>query len=142
MLGMSCATLVVAAIELFTERGFDMLRVYQVLFPLITGVFLLPTFFGIEWLGAVSVFTMFGFEVVNLLLLITCAAYASRKAIDSSLVYALCVAPTLASLLLGDSVGSRLPLRIRCSISRSWLTCCSCACMCLRRRSFGVAWSQ
>ena len=79
MLGMSCATLVVAAIELFTERGFDMLRVYQVLFPLITGVFLLPTFFGIEWLGAVSVFTMFGFEVVNLLLLITCAAYASAR---------------------------------------------------------------
>ena len=105
MLGMSCATLVVAAIELFTERGFDMLRVYQVLFPLITGVFLLPTFFGIEWLGAVSVFTTFGFEVVNLLLLITCAAYASRKAIDSSLVYALCVAPTLVSLVLGDSVG-------------------------------------
>lgn len=105
MLGMSCATLVVAAIELFTERGFDMLRVYQVLFPLITGVFLLPTFFGIEWLGAVSVFTMFGFEAVNLLLLITCAAYASRKAIDSSLVYALCVAPTLVSLVLGDSVG-------------------------------------
>ena len=105
MLGMSCATLVVAAIELFTERGFDMLRVYQVLFPLITGVFLLPTFFGIGWLGAVSVFTMFGFEVVNLLLLITCAAYASRKAIDSSLVYALCVAPTLVSLFLGDAVG-------------------------------------
>lgn len=105
MLGMSCATLVVAAIELFTERGFDMLRVYQVIFPLITGVFLLPTFFGIGWLGAVSVFTMFGFEVVNLLLLITCAAYASRKAIDSSLVYALCVAPTLVSLLLGDAVG-------------------------------------
>lgn len=43
MLGMSCATLVVAAIELFTERGFDMLRVYQVIFPLITGVFLLPS---------------------------------------------------------------------------------------------------
>ena len=105
MLGMSCATLVVAAIELFTARGFDMLRVYQVIFPLITGVFLLPTFFGIGWLGAVSVFTMFGFEVVNLLLLITCAAYASRKAIDSSLVYALCVAPTLVSLLLGDAVG-------------------------------------
>ena len=105
MLGMSCATLVVAAIELFTECGFDMLRVYQVIFPLITGVFLLPTFFGIGWLGAVSVFTMFGFEVVNLLLLITCAAYASRKAIDSSLVYALCVAPTLVSLLLGDTVG-------------------------------------
>ena len=105
MLGMSCATLVVAAIELFTERGFDMLRVYQVIFPLITGVFLLPTFFGIGWLGAVSVFTMFGFEVVNLLLLITCAAYASRKAVDSSLVYALCVAPTLVSLLVGDTVG-------------------------------------
>ena len=43
MLGMSCATLVVAAIELFTERGFDVLRVYQVIFPLITGVFLLPS---------------------------------------------------------------------------------------------------
>ncbi len=105
MLGMSCATFVVTAIELFTERGFDMLRVYQVLFPLVTGVFLLPTFFGREWLGIVSVCTMFGFEVVNLLLLITCAAYASRKAMDSSLVYALCVAPTLVSLLLGDTVG-------------------------------------
>lgn len=105
MLGMSCATLVVAAIELFTERGFDMLRVYQVLFPLVTGVFLLPTFLGRSWLGVVSVCTMFGFEVVNLLLLITCAAYASRKAMDSSLVYALCVAPTLVSLLLGDVVG-------------------------------------
>ncbi len=105
MLGMSCATLVVSAIELFTERGFDMLRVYQVLFPIVTGVFLLPTFLGREWLGAVSVCTMFGFEVVNLLLLITCASYASRKAMDSSLVYALCVAPTLASLLLGDTVG-------------------------------------
>ncbi len=105
MLGMSCATLVVTAIELFTERGFDMLRVYQVLFPLVTGVFLIPTFLGREWLGAVSACTMFGFEVVNLLLLITCAAYASRKAMDSSLVYALCVAPTLVSLLLGDAVG-------------------------------------
>lgn len=105
MAGMSCATLAVSAIELFSEKGFDVLRVYQVLFPLVTGVFLLPTFVGVDWLGVVSACTMFGFEVVNLLLLITCAVYASRFAMHPSIVYALCVGPALAALLAGDVVG-------------------------------------
>ena len=105
MLGMSFATLAVSAVELFSPRGFDVLRVYQLLFPVVTGVFLLPTFFGEGWLDVVSVFSMFGFEVVNLLLLITCAAYASRNAFDSTLVYALCVGPTLLALIVGDVAG-------------------------------------
>ena len=105
MAGMSAASLVVTAIELFSHRGFDILRVYQVLFPLVTGAFLLPTFLGATWLPVASGFTMFGFEVVNLLLLVTCAVYASRFAMHSSFIYAVCVGPTLFSLLLGDAVG-------------------------------------
>lgn len=108
MAGMSVATLAVSAIELFSEHGFDVLRVYQVLFPVVTGVFLLPTFFGATWLPVASAFTMFGFEVVNLLLLIACAVYASRFAMHSSLVYATCVGPTLFSLMMGDVVGAWL----------------------------------
>lgn len=108
MAGMSLATLTVSAIELFSGKGFDVLRVYQVLFPLVTGAFLLPTFLGATWLPVASAFTMFGFEVVNLLLLITCAVYASRFAMHSSLLYATCVGPTLLSLLVGDLVAQWL----------------------------------
>ena len=108
MAGMSVATLAVSAIELFSDKGFDVLRVYQVLFPVVTGAFLLPTFLGSTWLPVASAFTMFGFEVVNLLLLITCAVYASRFAMHSSLLYATCVGPTLLSLLIGDLVGQWL----------------------------------
>lgn len=108
MAGMSVATLTVSAIELFSDKGFDVLRVYQVLFPVVTGAFLLPTFLGPTWLPVASAFTMFGFEVVNLLLLITCAVYASRFAMHSSLLYAACVGPTLLSLLIGDLVGQWL----------------------------------
>ncbi len=105
MAGMSVATLAVSAVELFSDKGFDVLRVYQVLFPVVTGAFLLPTFLGAVWLPVASAFTMFGFEVVNLLLLITCAVYASRFAMHSSLVYATCVGPTLLALLVGDAIG-------------------------------------
>lgn len=108
MAGMSVATLTVSAIELVSDKGFDVLRVYQVLFPLVTGTFMLPTFLGVNWLPIASAFTMFGFEVVNLLLLITCAVYASRYAMHSSLVYATCVGPTLLFLLFGDLVGQWL----------------------------------
>lgn len=105
MAGMACAALVVALIELFSERGFDVLAFYQVLFPVITGVFLLPTLFGDVWFPVLSGFLMFGFEVLNLLLLMTCAVYASRNALNSTVIYALCVAPTLCALLGGDAFG-------------------------------------
>ena len=48
---------------------------------------------------------MFGFEVLNLLLLMTCAVYASRNSLNSTVVYALCVAPTLCALVGGDVFG-------------------------------------
>lgn len=108
MAGMSCAALLVSAIELLSERGFDVLNVYQYMFPLVTGAFLLPTLLGTQWLEFVYAMTMFGFEMVNLLLLITCAVYASRYELDPSVVYASCVGPTLAALLVGDVIGMLL----------------------------------
>lgn len=108
MAGMGTAVLAVTLFELFSERGFDVLAFYQVLFPVVTGVFLLPTLFGQQWMFVLLGFLMFGFEVVNLLLLITCAVYASRNELNSTVVYALCVGPTLASLLLGDVAGAVL----------------------------------
>lgn len=106
--GMGMAVLAVTLFELFSEHGFDVLAFYQVLFPVVTGVFLLPTLLGQQWMFVLPGFLMFGFEVVNLLLLITCAVYASRNESNSTVVYALCVGPTLASLLLGDVAGAVL----------------------------------
>lgn len=105
MAGMACATLIVTLIELFSERGFDVLAFYRILFPIVTGVFLLPTLFGEGWFSVLSGFLMFGFEVLNLLLLMTCAVYASRNSLNSTVVYALCVAPTLCALVGGDVFG-------------------------------------
>lgn len=105
MAGMACAALIVTLIELFSERGFDVLAFYRILFPIVTGVFLLPTLFGEVWFSVLSGFLMFGFEVLNLLLLMTCAVYASRNSLNSTVVYALCVAPTLCALVGGDILG-------------------------------------
>ena len=105
MAGMACATLIVTLIELFSERGFDVLAFYRVLFPIVTGVFLLPTLFGEGWFSVLSGFLMFGFEVLNLLLLMTCAVYASRNSLNSTVVYALCVSSTLCALVGGGVFG-------------------------------------
>lgn len=106
MAGMGCAVATVTCIELFSNKGFDVMALYQRLFPLVTGAFLLPTLLGVVWLPLVSGLVMFGFEVVNLLLIITCAVYASRNSLDSSVVYAWCIGPTLASIALGDVAGA------------------------------------
>lgn len=105
MLGMSCATLLVTLVELFSERGFDALHVYPVMFPVVAAVFLLPTALDLFDIGVLAVLSMFGFEVLNLLLLSLCAAYASQNAMNSTLVYATCVGPALLALLLGEVVG-------------------------------------
>ena len=108
MVGMSCATLILTLIELFSPRGVDILRVAQVLFPLITVALLLPSLLGAVGYTTLSALVMFGFEVVNLLLLSACAASASRSALDSTFVYAVCVGPTLIALILGDVVGGAM----------------------------------
>ncbi len=51
---------------------------------------------------------LFGFEIVNLLLIVTSAVYASERSLPSTQVYALCVGPTLAAMLAGDVVGTGL----------------------------------
>ena len=108
MAGMACATLAVTAVELFSDRGFDVLACYRLLFPVVTGMFLLPTLFGPAWLPVLSGCLMFGFEAVNLLLIMTCAVYASRNAMNATVVYAICLGPTLFALLCGDAAGAAI----------------------------------
>ena len=106
--GFGAAALVIALIELFSEKGFEVLRSYQVLFPLITGAFLLPTVFGMQYAPVLSGMLMFGFEVVNLLLIVTCAVYANERSLPSIYVYALGMAPTFVAMLSGDLLGAHL----------------------------------
>lgn len=105
LVGFGAAALVVALFELFSSRGFDILRMYQILFPLITGIFLLPTFFGSHYNPLLTGMLMFGFEVVNLLLLITCAVYAAKKTYSPLVMYGICVFPTLVAMSAGDMLG-------------------------------------
>lgn len=108
LVGFSAAALVIAAVELFSERGFEVLRSYQVLFPLLTGAFLLPAVLGMQFAPVLSGTLMFGFEVVNLLLIVTCAVYANERGVPSTYVYALCMGPTFAAMLTGDALGMSL----------------------------------
>ena len=87
------AVAVVVLIELLSETGFAVLRVYQILFPLVTGTFLLPTLLGVQFAPFASGMLLFDFEIVNLLLIVTCAVYASERSLPSTQVYALCVGP-------------------------------------------------
>lgn len=51
---------------------------------------------------------MFGFEVVNLLLIITCAVYTIRNGLPSSPLYALCIGPVLLSMAVGSGLAELL----------------------------------
>lgn len=108
LVGFGAAGLLVALFELFSSRGFEILRIYQILFPIITGIFLLPTLFGSSYNPLLTGMLMFGFETVNLLLLVTCAVYTAQKMYSPIALYGLCVAPTLACMTAGDVLGSVL----------------------------------
>ena len=106
--GLALAAAVVLLIELFSERGFGVLRVYQVLFPLVAGVFMLPSLLGVQFAPLVVGMLLFGFEILNLLLIVTCAVYSSERNAPAVQVYALCVGPTLAAMFAGDLLGRQL----------------------------------
>ncbi|MDE8703425.1 LuxR C-terminal-related transcriptional regulator [Adlercreutzia equolifaciens] len=108
LLGFAAAALVVAALELFLTRGFDILHIYQMLFPALTVLFLVPSLLGNQYTTLLVGFLMFGFEVVNLLLLVTCAVYTAQHTLPPSPLYALCVAPVLACMVVGDAIGQAL----------------------------------
>ena len=97
-----------AALELFLSKGFDILHICQVLFPALTVVFLLPSLFGQQYTTLLVAFLMFGFEVVNLLLIITCAVYTIRNGLPSSPLYALCIGPVLLSMAVGSGLAELL----------------------------------
>lgn len=108
LLGVGLAALVVAGIELFSEAGFDILRIYQVLFPVLSGAFLIPVLFG-TWLAPfLTSVVMFGFEVTNLLLIVMCAVVAADRSFSATTVYAFCIPPTLISMEFGAGVGTIL----------------------------------
>ena len=98
----------VVALELFLSKGFDILHICQVLFPALTVVFLLPSLFGQQYTTLLVAFLMFGFEVVNLLLIITCAVYTIRNGLPSSPLYALCIGPVLLSMAVGSGLAELL----------------------------------
>lgn len=105
LVGFGAAALLVALFELFSTRGFDIMRTYQILFPVITAIFLVPTLLGPGYIPVLTGVLMFGFEMVNLLLLITCAVYASKNRYSPIVMYGICVVPTLVSMSLGDNLG-------------------------------------
>ena len=106
--GLALGAAAVLLIELFSERGFEVLRVYQVLFPLVAGVFMLPSLLGVQFAPLVVGMLLFGFEILNLLLIVTCAVYSSERNAPAVQVYALCVGPTLAAMFAGDVLGRQL----------------------------------
>ena len=105
LVGFATAALLVVALELFLSEGFDILHICQVLFPALTVVFLLPSLFGQQYTTLLVAFLMFGFEVVNLLLIITCAVYTIRNGLPSSPLYALCIGPAPAFHGRGQRAG-------------------------------------
>lgn len=108
LIGFGAAALLVALFELFYSKGFEILRMYQLIFPIITALFLLPTFFGMQYSPLLTGMLMFGFETVNLLLLVTCAVYAAKNHYSPIVMYGICVFPTLVFMSLGDALGSLL----------------------------------
>lgn len=108
LLGFAAAALLVVALELFLSKGFDILHIYQLLFPALTIVFLLPSLFGQQYAPLLDAFLMFGFEVLNLLLIITCAVYTVRNGLPPAPLYALCIAPVLFAMTLGSWAGALL----------------------------------
>lgn len=103
--GMVVAALLVAAMGLFQRRDFNIMRLYQFIFPIVTGALLLPVFLGGEWMPFLSSCLMCGFEVLNLILIITCAAYAHKHSLKPSQVYVPCVGLSLVAMLAGDIAG-------------------------------------
>ncbi len=112
LLGFAAAALLVAALELFLTRGFDILHIYQRLFPALAVIFLLPSLLGDQYTSILVGFLMFGFEVVNLLLLVTCAVYTARHELPPTLLYAICVIPVLSCMSAGDILGQAVSPQI------------------------------
>ena len=77
-------------------------------FPALTVVFLLPSLFGQQYTTLLVAFLMFGFEVVNLLLIITCAVYTIETDCPPSPLYALCIGPVLLSMAVGSGLAELL----------------------------------
>ena len=124
LLGFAAAALLVVALELFLSKGFDILHIYQLLFPALTIVFLLPSLFGQQYAPLLDAFLMFGFEVLNLLLIITCAVYTVRNGLPPSPLYALCIAPVLLAMTLGGVAGALLGPAPSSDFAHCSASCC------------------
>lgn len=98
------AALLLCVQSLLARQHASLVRTYRMLFPLVTGAFLLLPLLGNTYGPALSALLMFGFELVNLLLIFFCAQVAHDLRLPSSSVYALGVGPTLLAMLAGQLV--------------------------------------
>lgn len=108
LVGFGAASLLIAAVELFTSRGFKILDVYQAIFPVLGIVLCLPVFFGGAWENLLTGALAFGSHLVKLLIFIMAATYASRTQFSPVAVYGFCVVPLYVALVVGDTLGFAL----------------------------------
>lgn len=103
--GFAIAVLFLALFAVFSSRQLNLLRVYQALFPVITGAFLLLPFLGGTYGPTLSAILMFGFELVNMLLIFVCAETAFRQKISPIVAYGLSIGLVLTAMALGHITG-------------------------------------
>ena len=105
LLAFGLATLLLCAQALLSRHSANLLRTYRLLFPLMTGAFLLLPLLGNAYGPVLSAMLMFGFELVNLLLIFLCAQVAHTRRLPSSTVYALGLGPSFLAMLVGQVTG-------------------------------------
>ena len=105
LLAFGLATLLLCAHALLSRHNASLLRTYRALFPLMTGAFLLLPLLGNAYGPVLSALLMFGFELVNLLLIFLCAQVAHTRRLPSSAVYALGLGPSFLAMLIGLAAG-------------------------------------
>lgn len=108
LIAFGLATLLLCVHSLLSRGHASLLRVYRLLFPIMTGAFLLLPVLGITYGPLLSALLMLGFELVNLLLICLCAQVAHELRLPSSAVYALGLGPAYVAMFAGQALGLSL----------------------------------
>ncbi|NTU88519.1 MAG: hypothetical protein HGA54_01215 [Actinobacteria bacterium] len=105
LFGFACAAAILAAFALFSGKTLHLLRIYQMLFPVVTGAFLLLPFLGGAYGNVLLAFVMFGFEIVNLSLIMVIAEAAHQERLSPIVIYGISMGAVLAAMASGYFVG-------------------------------------
>ncbi|GEM_PF-6754917 len=101
--GIIIGSLLVIVTELLMTWEIE--KIFQILFPIVTSAFLLVAIFGLSFTPLASGILMTGFEILNLLLIMLAAAYANQHHEPPIYVYVLCITPTLVIMEIGRTIG-------------------------------------